>query len=250
MTPDAIGSIIFSGGLGAALPLAFLAGLLAFVSPCVLPLVPGYLAYIGGVSLTGDNSRAERRRVVVGMLGFVAGFGVVFISLSIVFGTLGLLLTPWLDIILRISGVVVIVMGVIFMGGLPFLQRDVLPGWRTTAGVWGAPFLGVVFALGWVPCIGPTLVAVQTLALDSASLPRAAALGVAYWLGLAVPFVLVAVLLQHATSTLNWLKRNIRAINIGGGAVLILIGVLMVSGVWRSVISWMGVTFSGFTLVL
>ncbi|MFM6981931.1 MAG: cytochrome c biogenesis CcdA family protein [Microbacteriaceae bacterium] len=250
MTPDTIGSIIFSGGLIAALPLAFLAGLFAFLSPCVLPLIPGYLAYVGGVSLTGTNTRADRRRALVGMLGFVAGFGVVFISLSIVFGTLGFLLTPWLDLILRVSGVVVIVMGVIFMGGLPFLQRDVLPGWRTTAGVWGAPFLGIVFALGWVPCIGPTLVAVQTLALDSASLPRAAALGVAYWLGLALPFVLVAVLLQRATSTLNWMKRHIRTINIAGGVILIVIGVLMVSGLWRSAISWLGVTFSGFTLFL
>ncbi|MEY5017273.1 MAG: hypothetical protein RL431_322 [Actinomycetota bacterium] len=250
MTPDAVGSIIFSGDFSAALPLAFLAGLLAFVSPCVLPLIPGYLAYIGGVSLTGENSRADRRRVLVGMLGFVAGFGAVFISLSIVFGTLGLVLTPWLDLILRVSGVVVIIMGVVFMGGMPFLQRDVLPGWKTRAGIWGAPFLGVVFALGWVPCVGPTLVAVQTLALDSASLPRAAALGVAYWLGLAVPFVLVAVLLHRASATLNWLKRNVRTINIVGGAVLVLIGVLMVSGLWRAAVTWMGVTFSGFSLFL
>ncbi|PTW91140.1 cytochrome c biogenesis protein CcdA [Microbacteriaceae bacterium MWH-Ta3] len=250
MTPDAVGEIVYSGGLIAALPVAFVAGLLAFLSPCVLPLIPGYLAYIGGVNPTADASPTARRRTVLGMIGFVSGFGVVFISLSIVFGALGLMLLPWLDLILRVSGAVIIVMGIVFIGGIPFLQRDLKPEWRTRAGIWGAPFLGIVFALGWVPCIGPTLIAVQTLALDSASVPRAAALGVAYWLGLALPFVLVAILLQRATATLSWLRRHIRTINIAGGVLLMIIGVLMVIGVWRDVLSWMGVIISGFTPAL
>ena len=250
MTPDAVGEIVYSGGLIAALPVAFVAGLLAFLSPCVLPLIPGYLAYIGGVNPTADASPAARRRTVLGMIGFVSGFGVVFISLSIVFGALGLMLLPWLDLILRVSGAVIIVMGIVFIGGIPFLQRDLKPEWRTRAGIWGAPFLGIIFALGWVPCIGPTLIAVQTLALDSASVPRAAALGVAYWLGLALPFVLVAILLQRATATLSWLRRHVRTINIAGGVLLMIIGVLMVIGVWRDVLSWMGVIISGFTPAL
>jgi cytochrome c-type biogenesis protein len=244
------GEVIFSGSLVAALPLAFAAGLLAFLSPCVLPLIPGYLAYIGGFGLSAQPTRADRIRMIVGMLGFVAGFGVVFLSLSVLFGALGLAILPWLDVILRISGVVLIVMGIVFMGGIPALQRDVTVRWRTRTGIWGAPFLGIVFALGWIPCVGPTLVAVQTLALDTGDLGRAVVLGVAYWLGLALPFVLVAILLGRIVPALNWAKRNIRAINIAGGVMLIVIGVLMTVGLWREFLSWMGVIVSGFTPAL
>lgn len=244
------GEVIFSGSLVAALPLAFLAGVLAFLSPCVLPLIPGYLAYIGGFGISTQPTRADRARVLVGMLGFVSGFGVVFLSLSVLFGALGLAVLPWLDTILRISGVVLIVMGIVFMGGFTVLQRDVIPQWRTRAGVWGAPFLGIVFALGWVPCVGPTLVAVQALALDTGDLGRALLLGIAYWLGLALPFVLVAVLLGRIVPALNWAKRHIRAINVSGGVVLIAIGVLMLAGLWRPFLSWMGVIVSGFTPAL
>lgn len=245
-----VGDIVFSGDLIAALPLAFLAGLLAFLSPCVIPLIPGYIAYVSGFAITAEPTPADRRRVLLGVLGFVGGMGLVFVSLSVVFGTLGLILAPYLDIILRVSGLVLIVMGIIFAGGIPFLQRDVLPAWKTRAGVWGAPFLGIVFALGWVPCVGPTLVAVQALALSAQDPARAAVLGVAYWLGLAVPFVLVAVLLGRIAPALTWVRRHIKAINIFGGVILSLIGVLMVLGLWRDFLSWVGVMFSGFTPTL
>ena len=250
MAAGSVGEIVTAGDVGLATGLSFLAGLLAFLSPCVIPLVPGYLAYVSGFAITETPTLADRRRVLAGVLGFVAGFGVVFISFSVLFGALGLLIAPYLDILLRIAGLVLILMGVIFAGGIPSLQRDVRPRWRTRTGVWGAPFLGVVFALGWVPCVGPTLVAVQTLALDSQSLSRAALLGVAYWAGLALPFVLVGLLLGRLTPALSWVKRHIRAINVAGGVVLVSIGALMTLGMWRAVMSWVGVTFVGFTPAL
>ncbi len=245
-----VGEIVFSGDLIVALPIAFLAGLLAFLSPCVVPLIPGYIAYVSGFSITADPTPADRRRVLAGILGFVSGMGLVFIALSIFFGTLGLVLLPFLDIVLRVSGVLLIVLGIVFAGGIPALQRDVLPGWKTRAGVWGSPFLGMVFALGWIPCVGPTLVAVQTLAIGTQDPTRAAVLGVAYWLGLALPFVVVALLLGRILPALAWVRRHIKTINIAGGALLVVIGILMVLGVWREFLSWSGVFLSGVTPIL
>lgn len=245
-----IGDIVFSGDITLALPIAFLAGLLAFLSPCIIPLVPGYIAYVSGFAITAEPTRADRRRVLAGVVGFVSGMGVVFITLSIFFGTLGLLLVPFLDIVLRVSGAFLILLGIVFAGGIPALQRDVLPQWKTRAGVWGSPFLGVVFAIGWVPCVGPTLAAVQTLAFSAHDPVRAGILGVVYWLGLALPFVLVAVFLGRVLPALAWVRRHIKAINIAGGALLILIGVLMVLGIWREFLSWTGVLLGGFTSTL
>jgi len=247
---DNVGELVFSGDLVLALPIAFLAGLLAFLSPCVIPLVPGYIAYVSGFAISAEPTPADRRRVLLGILGFVAGMGFVFIALSVMFGTLGLLLIPYLDIVLRVSGVFLIVLGIVFAGGIPALQRDFLPQWKTRAGVWGSPLLGMVFAIGWVPCVGPTLVAVQTLALSAQDPARAAVLGVAYWLGLALPFVVVALLLGRILPALAWVRRHIKAINIAGGALLVLIGVLMVLGIWRELLSWAGVFLSGFTATL
>jgi len=245
-----VGEIVFSGDLVLALPISFLAGLLAFLSPCVIPLIPGYIAYVSGFAITAEPTPADRRRVLVGILGFVIGMGAVFISLSVMFGTLGLLLVPYLDIVLRVSGVLLILLGIIFAGGIPALQRDFLPQWKTRAGVWGSPLLGIVFAIGWVPCVGPTLVAVQTLALSAQDPGRAAIPGVAYWLGLALPFVVVALLLGRILPALAWVRRHIKTINLAGGALLVLIGVLMVLGIWREFLSWAGVFLSGFTSTL
>ena len=247
---DNVGEIVFSGDLLVALPIAFLAGLLAFLSPCIIPLVPGYIAYVSGFAITAEPTPADRRRVLLVVLGFVAGMGIVFITLSVMFGTLGLLLIPYLDNVLRVSGVFLIILGIIFAGGIPALQRDFLPQWKTRAGVWGSPFLGIVFAIGWVPCVGPTLVAVQTLALSAQDPARAAVLGVAYWLGLALPFVVVALLLGRILPALGWVRRHIKTINVAGGALLVLIGVLMVLGIWREFLSWAGVLLSGFTSTL
>jgi len=239
-----IAQLISGGNLAVALPLALLAGLIAFASPCVLPLVPGYLAYVGGFAAT--QQRKGRGRLVVGVLLFVLGFSVVFVSLNLVFATAGLLLIPWLDIITRVAGLVLIAMGLVFIGQLGFLQRSFKPEWRVATGLGGAPLLGIVFGLGWAPCIGPTLAAVLALSTGSGSPWRGVLLGVVYCLGLGIPFLLVALGLNWVTGSVAWLKRHIRVINVTGGSLLILIGLLMVTGVWRIIISSLGSVIGGF----
>jgi cytochrome c-type biogenesis protein len=239
-----IGQIISGGNLGIALPLALLAGLIAFASPCVLPLVPGYLAYVGGFAATQE--RKGRGRLIVGVLLFILGFSVVFVSLNLVFATAGVLLIPWIDIITRVAGVVLIVMGLVFIGQFSFLQRSFKPEWRVATGLGGAPLLGIVFGLGWAPCIGPTLAAVLTLSTGSGSAWRGVLLGVFYCLGLGIPFLLVALGLNWVTGSVAWLKRHIRVINIIGGALLIAIGLLMVTGVWRIIVSSLGAVIGSF----
>ena len=239
-----IGQLVLGGNLLIAIPIALLAGLVSFASPCVLPLVPSYLAYVGG--FTGMPDKTGRGRLLLGVLLFILGFSVVFVSFGILFGTAGLLLRPWLDLILRLAGVIVIVMGLIFVGQVTFAQRTIRPGLKVATGLAGAPLLGIVFGLGWAPCVGPTLTAVYAIALDGGDPARGALLGLAYCLGLGIPFLLVALGLGWVTGSVAWLKRHIRVINIVGGALLILIGLLMVTGLWRILISSLGAVIGGF----
>ena len=244
-----IGDIVFGGNIALAIPIALLAGLISFASPCVLPLVPSYLAYVGGfTSMAGTDAerRKGRGRLLIGVLLFVLGFSVVFVTFGVLFGTAGLLLRPWLDLILRIAGLVVIVMGLVFIGQVTFMQRTIRPGWKVATGLAGAPLLGIVFGLGWAPCIGPTLTAVYAIALDGSNPARGAVLALAYCLGLGIPFLLVALGLGWVTGSVAWLKRHIRLINIVGGALLIAIGLLMVTGLWRIFISNLGAVIGGF----
>lgn len=241
---DPIGELVFGGNLAVALPIALLAGLVSFASPCVLPLVPSYLAYVGGFA--GDGERNDRGRLLLGVSLFILGFSLVFVTFGLLFGTAGLLLKPNLDLILRIAGVVVIVMGLVFVGQVTFMQREIKPRWKVATGLAGAPLLGIVFGLGWAPCIGPTLTAVYALSLDGGNPARGALLGVAYCLGLGIPFLLVALGFSWVTGSVAWLKRHIRVINIVGGSMLIVIGLLMVTGVWRIFISNLGVMIGGF----
>ena len=241
MTP--IGQLVFSGNLALALPIALLAGLLAFVSPCVLPLVPGYLAYIGGFAAVKEKK--GRGRLLLGVFLFVLGFSVVFVGVNLAFAALGALLIPWIDLITRIVGVVLIVMGLIFIGQFSFLQRSFKAEWRVATGLGGAPLLGIVFGLGWTPCIGPTLAAVSALSLGSADPWRGVLLGAVYCLGLGIPFLLVALGLGWVTGSVAWVKRHIRVINIIGGALLIVIGLLMVTGLWRLIMSHVGAVIGG-----
>ncbi len=239
-----IGEIVLSGNLLLAVPIALAAGFLAFASPCVLPLVPGYLAYIGGFT-RAEEFEQGRARLLLGVALFVLGFTVVFVGFSIVFATAGLLLLPWIDLITRIAGVIVIMMGLVFIGQVSFLQRRLTPRITTATGVAGAPLLGIVFGLGWVPCIGPTLIAVNAMVLGEGDLGRAALIGTAYSLGLGVPFFLVAFGFRWVAGATEWLKRNIRVINIIGGALLIVIGLMMVTGLWQLFVSSLGAVIGG-----
>ncbi|HUG50873.1 MAG TPA: cytochrome c biogenesis CcdA family protein [Terrimesophilobacter sp.] len=243
-----IGEIVSGGNLALALPIALAAGLVSFASPCILPLVPGYLGYVGGFA--GDGQRRDRRRLLLGVLLFVLGFSVVYVTLTLAFAVAGLTLIRWMGLITRIVGAVVIVMGLVFIGQFSFLQRTMKPQWTVATGLGGAPLLGIVFGLGWAPCMGPTLVAVLGLSLGSGSPARGILLGAVYCLGLGIPFLLVALGFNWVTGSVSWLKRHIRIINVVGGAMLVAIGLLMVSGIWSILIANLGSVISGFVPAL
>jgi cytochrome c-type biogenesis protein len=243
-----IGEIVSGGNLALALPIALAAGLVSFASPCILPLVPGYLGYVGGFA--GDGQRRDRRRLLLGVLLFVLGFSLVYVTLTLAFAVAGLTLIRWMGLITRIVGAVVIVMGLVFIGQFSFLQRTMKPQWTVATGLGGAPLLGIVFGLGWAPCMGPTLVAVLGLSLGSGSPARGILLGAVYCLGLGIPFLLVALGFNWVTGSVSWLKRHIRIINVVGGAMLVAIGLLMVSGIWSILIANLGSVISGFVPAL
>lgn len=246
---DDIGSIVTSGSLLFALPIAFAAGIVAFLSPCVLPLAPGYVSYITG--LTGaELSEGKKGRVLAGSLLFVLGFSVVFVSYGAFFGGVGSVLLEYADWINRVLGVVVILMGLAFMGLIPGLQREYrfhrVPRW----GVAGAPLLGVAFGIGWSPCIGPTLTAVQSMAFSEASAARGALLSLVYSFGLGLPFILLGLLFTRAAGAIAFLRRHNLAIMRIGGGMLVLVGILLLTGWWADFTIWLRVTLPGFETAL
>ncbi|SFI17104.1 MULTISPECIES: cytochrome c biogenesis CcdA family protein [Microbacterium] len=254
------GAIVFDGALWLAIPIAALAGLVSFLSPCVLPLVPGYLGFLGGaVAPRGERhagvSTAEppagnvrvaqkaatdaggRGRLLFGVLLFIAGFTVVFVAMGVFAGSLGRLFVEYQDAITRVLGVVVIGLGLVFLGVFGFAQRTFRPQLKQGLGLVGAPLLGVAMGVGWAPCIGPTYAAILSIAYSQADPGRAAVLAFAYSLGLGIPFVLIAVGFGWAARSLAFLRRHIRVVNIAGGVLLVILGVLMVTGLWTAIMS-------------
>jgi cytochrome c-type biogenesis protein len=222
---------------------AVLAGLISFLSPCVLPLVPGYLGYVSGVA---GGAEKRRSRMVLGAVLFVAGFSLVFLIFFLSVNAVSRFLLEYQQLLYVIGGVIVIVLGLAFIGQFTFLQRTIKPSWRPRTGLIGAPLLGIIFAIGWTPCIGPTLATVSTLVFVGDT-GRALAIGLAYCLGLGIPFVLVALGFGWVGGSVAWVKRHIRVVNIVGGALLVLVGVLMVTGLWGAIMNSFQAVIIGYT---
>jgi cytochrome c-type biogenesis protein len=288
-----VGEVFTSGSMLIALPLALLAGLISFFSPCVLPLLPGYVGLLGAltgsptaapaspsagdVPATGPDAtdppdddgarpgasrpaeragalgvgataqlplaaapqRASTRRVTIGAILFVAGFSAVWIVAGVAVSSLAIAIAPVLPTVLRVAGVVVILLGLAFVGWIPFLQAERRLTIAPRAGLAGAPVLGVVFGLGWAPCIGPTLAAVLTLALSEQSASRGLVLTVAYCLGLGIPFVVAAVAVARSARALAAVRRHARTIQVVGGVLLVALGILLVTGLWNEISAWL-----------
>ncbi|MCH1882836.1 cytochrome c biogenesis CcdA family protein [Agrococcus sp. ARC_14] len=229
------GGAVLSGQLLISVPIALLAGIVSFASPCILPLVPGYLGLMG--SLVGEEG--GRARLITGVALFVAGFTAVFVLGTALVGVVSSFLLAWSALLVRILGVLLILLGLVFIGQLRFLQRVWKPQQLKAGGMWTAPLVGVIFALGWTPCSGPTLAAISALTVTTGSAWQGAILGLAYALGLGIPFLLLAVGLGWMGSAMAWMRRHVRAINIGGGVTLMIIGVLMVTGAWDAIMNEM-----------
>lgn len=237
---------VLNGALLLALPVAALGGLVSFFSPCVLPLVPGYLSYVTGVAGT-DLADARRGRMAAGASLFVLGFSAVFVSGGALFGYFGWTLQEHKDTLSKVLGVVMILLGVFFMGLMPWLtQREFRFHKRPTTGLVGAPILGALFGVGWTPCIGPTLASVVALSSQQASAGRGAILTVAYCLGLGVPFVLTAVAFRKALGAFSWVKRHYVWVMRAGGTMMIATGVLLLTGAWDSLVNEMQSWSEGF----
>jgi cytochrome c-type biogenesis protein len=239
---------VMNGALLAALPVALLGGLVSFFSPCVLPLVPGYLSYVTGVTGT-DLAEARRGRMAAGASLFVLGFTVVFVSGGALFGYFGATLQEYSGVLSKVLGVLMILLGVFFMGLMPWLtQREFRFHRRPATGLIGAPFLGALFGVGWTPCIGPTLASVEALSFDQASAGRGALLTVAYCLGLGVPFVLAAIAFRKALGAFGWVKRHYVWVLRVGGTMMIVTGVLLLTGAWDGLVREMQSWSNGFTV--
>jgi cytochrome c-type biogenesis protein len=263
---DTFVATVTDGSLLLAVPVAAVAGLVSFLSPCVLPLVPGYLSFVTGLSgeqlaeaqrsrpaegdtlvrTTSTSTPVRRRRVLAGSVLFVAGFSAVFVTSGALFGSLGSVLAGHQDIVDVVLGLLTVLLGLVFLGLVPGLQREVRLHRLPSPGLAGAPLLGVLFGVGWTPCLGPTLAAVQTLAYREASAGRGALLTAAYCAGLGIPFVLTGLAFSRALGAFAVVKRHYAVVMRVGGGLLVVVGLLLVSGLWSSFIADLRGWVSGF----
>lgn len=234
-----------SGNLALTAPVALAAGLVSFFSPCVVPLLPGYLSYVSGVAVT-ELDVARRGRIVAGALLFVLGFSAVFVAGGALFGAAGQRLLPYRQEISIAAGVLLVVMGLVFLGRLSWLQRDVRAHGVRQVGLLAAPLLGVVFGVGWTPCIGPTLTAVLALSAQEATAGRGAFLTAVYCLGLGLPFVVAALFVTRFGRVTGWIRRHQRAVSVTGGTLLVVTGLLLVTGWWEDLVISMQHWIGGF----
>jgi cytochrome c-type biogenesis protein len=284
-----ITDLVLSGPLILALLIAATAGVVSFFSPCCLPLVPGYLSYVAGIAgsertgttnsatapaaadgavsgggcgsaestgtavLAPDTTAPARSRTLLGAVLFVAGFAAVFTSYGAAFGAFGSLLIIHQELLVRVLGVLTIILGLMFTGLLwriPLAGRTFRFSYKPRAGLAGAPLVGALFGLGWTPCIGPTLAAVLTLATSSADAGRGAALSLAYSAGLGIPFILAAMSVSKVMRSFGWARRHTRGIMMFGGGMLVLLGLLQVTGLWLALISRLQGVIAGWQVPL
>lgn len=243
---DAVQSIITDANLVAAVGVAFVAGLVSFASPCVVPLVPGYLSFMTGLSGAdiAEGSAGARGRVLLGSALFVVGFAIPFTMIGVAFGALSFLQQSTLARV--VMGLVVVALGVLMARGT--LMRELRFADRApTGGVVTAPVLGFVFGVGWTPCVGPALGAILTLSLTAGDSVRGGVLAFVFALGLGLPFVLVGLLFRRMSGALGWLQRNARSLQVVGGSMLVVVGVAIAVGLWDRFVVWLRPMIEGFT---
>ncbi|NLU69454.1 cytochrome c biogenesis protein CcdA [Streptomyces sp. HNM0574] len=258
-----VGQLVGSGSLLLAAPVALAAGAITVASPCCLPLVPGYLSYATG--MTASDAQAERqgpdgartgpkkRRALLGTLLFILGFAAVFTAYGALFGAVSRLLLSYQDVIIRVLGVITIVLGLMFMGvfsRIPLLSRTLRPQYTPRAGLASAPVLGVMFGVGWTPCIGPTLAAVLSLSVSTGSAARGAFLAFLYAVGVGIPFLLFTLALGKSLRAFSFARRHTQAVLRVGGGLLVAVGLTQVTGLWSMMIYELQVWMSDYQLPL
>jgi cytochrome c-type biogenesis protein len=259
---DSFANVANSGPLLLAIGAAAIAGLVSFLSPCVLPLMPGYLSYVtglagadldtalgeqpseGGGVAVATRTTTQRGRVLAGTVLFVLGFAVVFVLEASLVANIGIALKTHERLLNVVLGVLIILLGLIYIGLVPGLQREFRIHKAPAAGLIGAPIFGAIFALSWIPCVGPTLGAVLGLATTSGQTDRAIILALAYSLGLGIPFVLFGLFFRRLLGVFKAVRRNSRWVTRVGGALLIVVGLALVTGGWNDFLIWLQTTFN------